>query len=431
MGRLSTLLAPMKERDVLRVWVAEILSDLGDWAAIIALAILLHDETGSATWAAAPFAVMVVPTIGLGPWLATLGDRYPRRDVMIVADVVRAVVYVGLAFVDVPALVLVLAFVAASASAPFEAARSALVAETVPVEQRHNVVVVRSIAGYSTVALGFLAGGGLVGLLDVRWALLVNASTFVASGLLVATVRVGRTRSAEVQQASAAMRAAFGVVGGPGVIRSVTVVACTLVFGAVAAEGVAVVYAADVLDRGSGTAGALSAAVPIATVIASVLIPFDLSRRSPLRWIGAVAAAGAGLSVVGLSVADSFVVALAGFGAIGLVYSTAVFANSVFSVVVPDDVRASVFGLIQAAFTGAQALGVIVAGVLSDLIGVRLALGCVLGIVVVVGAAATFSDPMAPIVTAGAGDGAAGAGEPAGERSGELSGESGAVPEPG
>jgi MFS family permease len=319
---------------------------------------------------------------------------------MIVTDVIRLIVYAALAFIEAPLVVLAFAFVGASASIPFEAARSALVADTVPLEQRHDVVVVRSMTGYATVALGFIAGGGLVGVLGVREALLINASTFVVSAIIVSTVEVGRERAAEFQTSSSALRSALAVVRAPGIIRSVTVVACTLVFGAVAAEGVAVVYAADVLNRDAGTAGVLSAAVPFGTILATLFIPFDLSRRSPLRWIGVVAAVGAGLGMLGLGLADSFVVALAGFGAIGLVYSTAVFANSVFSVVVPDDVRASVYGVIQAAFTSAQAIGVVVAGVLSDLVGVRTALSCVLGIVVVVGAAAAFSDSAPPVLVA-------------------------------
>lgn len=392
------MLRPMKARDVLRLWIAEILSELGDWAALIALSVLLHGKTGSATWASAPFAVVVVPAIGLGPWLATFGDRYPRRNVMVVTDVVRVVLYVALAFVEAPLAVLVVAFLAAAASAPFEAARSALVAESVPVEQRHDVVVVRSMTGYGAVLLGLVAGGGLVGVLGVRWALLVNASTFVVSGLLVASVKVGRERALEEHTPSTALRAALGVVGAPGTIRSVTVVACTLVFGAMAAAGLAVVYAADVLGRGSATAGLLSAAVPLGTIVATVLIPFDLSRGSPLRWIGVVASVGAALSIVGLGVADSLLLALAGFAAIGPVYSTAVFANSVFSVIVPDEVRSSVFGVLQALFTGSQALGVVVAGVLSDVVGVRVALTCVLGVVVVVGAAAALSRSIAPVL---------------------------------
>lgn len=394
------MLRPMWARDVLRLWIAEILSELGDWAALIALAILLHDRTGSATWAASPFAVVVIPTVGLGPWLSTYGDRFPRRTVMIVTDVVRAALYVGLAFIEAPLAVLAVAFLASAASAPFEAARSALVAESVAVEDRHNVVVVRSMTGYGAVLLGFAAGGGLTGVLGVRWALIVNASTFVVSGVLVASVRIGREAALEEHTASSALRSAVGVVAGPGTIRTVTVVACTLVFGAMAASGLAVVYASDILDRGAGTAGLLSAAVPLGTIVATVVIPFDLARGSPLRWIGAVAAAGAALGMVGLALADSLALALGGFAAIGLVYSTAVFANSVFSVIVPDEVRASVYGVLQAAFTGAQALGVLVAGVLSDLIGVRMAMACVLGVVVVVGALATVGDQIAPVLAA-------------------------------
>ena len=88
------------------------------------------------------------------------------------------------------------------ASPIFEAARPVLTA--LPLDWL--VVVVRSMTGYGTVALGFASGGGLVGALGVRSALIINASTFVLSGLLVASVSTGRQRALREHTASSALR---------------------------------------------------------------------------------------------------------------------------------------------------------------------------------------------------------------------------------
>ena len=51
--RATTLVAPLRIRHFRRLWLADIVSLLGDWAGRLALAVLVLDRTGSPAWAAA------------------------------------------------------------------------------------------------------------------------------------------------------------------------------------------------------------------------------------------------------------------------------------------------------------------------------------------------------------------------------------------
>ena len=66
--------------------------------------------------------------------LATLGDRFPRRQVMVACDLFRAALVVALlALPGVPIpLMFGLLLCAVVLSAPFEASRSALMPEVLP-----------------------------------------------------------------------------------------------------------------------------------------------------------------------------------------------------------------------------------------------------------------------------------------------------------
>src|SRR5439155_15806356 len=77
------------------LWLAQALSYVGDQLAQVALAVLVYHRTGSALLTAVTYALTYLPPIVGGPVLSGLADVFPRRAVMVVCDVVRAVL-VGL-----------------------------------------------------------------------------------------------------------------------------------------------------------------------------------------------------------------------------------------------------------------------------------------------------------------------------------------------
>ena len=88
--RTTALLAPLRLPAFRRLWAADMISLLGDWAGRLALTVLVLERTGSPAWAAAVTAVSLAGFVGVGQVLSTFADRYGRISVMLVADVARA-----------------------------------------------------------------------------------------------------------------------------------------------------------------------------------------------------------------------------------------------------------------------------------------------------------------------------------------------------
>ena len=71
---------------------------IGDWAYSVAVSVWVFQEHGAA--ALGLFGVARYVTMALiGPLMATAADRFPKRRVMVAADVVRAVIVVMAAIV--------------------------------------------------------------------------------------------------------------------------------------------------------------------------------------------------------------------------------------------------------------------------------------------------------------------------------------------
>ncbi|MFE3454613.1 MFS transporter [Nonomuraea sp. NPDC059194] len=106
-----------------RLWSATVVSELGDQLARVAVVILVYQRTSSAWLTALSYALTYLPAIMGGSLLAVLADRYPRRNVMISADLARAILVVLIAIPGMPLFALyALLFVVQSMESPARAA---------------------------------------------------------------------------------------------------------------------------------------------------------------------------------------------------------------------------------------------------------------------------------------------------------------------
>jgi MFS family permease len=270
--RPASLLRALTYPDFRLVWGAQVLSELGDWAARIALGVLVYDRTQSKTLTAAVTAVSLLPWLGLGQALASLGDRFPRRNVMVIADLVRAAAFFAMTSVQPAWALLTLAFVAGSATPPFEAARAATIPEAVTEEGYGDALTLSNLTYQVVLVLGYLFGGGLVAVVGAKTALLVNAASFAASAILLMMLRSGRFAHGATS-VRASLKAAFRVIFGDPYLRRASAIATICSSCAIVGEALVVVYARENLPEiGNGAIGVLAAAVPAGTILASFLV---------------------------------------------------------------------------------------------------------------------------------------------------------------
>src|SRR4051812_42594463 len=115
----------MKGRStVRRLAIAATISVLGSDAAFVALAVDIYRRTHSTLWLAAMMLVTFGITGVIKPFAGALGDRFDRKRVMIVSDLLGALTFVALAFISSPGVLLAVAFVSAVVQTPFGPASS-------------------------------------------------------------------------------------------------------------------------------------------------------------------------------------------------------------------------------------------------------------------------------------------------------------------
>ncbi|MFL6206876.1 MAG: MFS transporter [Acidimicrobiales bacterium] len=383
--RASTLLAPLRLRHFRRLWVADMVSLLGDWAGRLALMVVVLERTGSPAWAAAVTAVSLAGFVGVGQVLATLADRHGRVRVMLAADFSRAALF-GAMLLPLPVgVLLLLAFVAGLATPPFEAARSAAIPDLVPEEQYGDALALAGISVQSSLVIGYALGGALLSVVEPEVALAVNACTFLLSAAILWELR--HTAAAEPASVPASVGRSLGdgfasIFRDRLVRRALAIVAVTGALGTVG-EALVVPYGVDV-GMPEGTLGLLAAAVPVGTLLGTAAIAAGVRDHHRLlrnaAWCGVVTSAAAA-PLFWLEASGPY--AFVAFAIAGGMFAVSIPTNTVIGTRLSRDTRASAMGIAVGVLMGSQALGAAVGGIAASQVGTPQAIAGALGLATV------------------------------------------------
>jgi MFS family permease len=189
-----------ENRNFRRLWLAQIVSEIGDWFYMLAIYSLLLQLTGKAQSVGLALVLQVLPGTLVGPTAGVVNDRIRRRHVMIAADLARMVIVLGMMLVrsrEMVWLVYPLLFFETVMWGFFEPARSAVIPNLVGEEQ----IVIANTASSITWSVNFAVGSGLGGLVAVwlgRDAVFVlNALSFLCSALLISGMRFHEPHASE------------------------------------------------------------------------------------------------------------------------------------------------------------------------------------------------------------------------------------------
>jgi len=347
------------------LWLAQLLSVIGDQLARVALTVLVYDRTRSALLAAITFVVSIVPTFIGGLMLAWLADRYPRRRVMITSDIARCALVLVMALPGLSLIALVaLLFVVTFVGAPFTAARAAIYPDVLTGDRYVMGTAVTLTTYQFAQVLGFAAGGTVVGFFGTRTSLVLDAATFAGSAIIVRGWVRQRAVPTPVSEDRGPSRLA-GIVAGARLVLARPALRWPLLFGLLAAfysapEGVAAPLAHD-LGGGAVAVGVILAADALGQSTGAVILSRFVAPPTRLRVMGPLAVASCGVLVL-FSFQPDLVVCLLILIASGLCASYQLAANAAFVSAAPREQRSQAFGLAQGALSLGQGTVMIIAG---------------------------------------------------------------------
>lgn len=270
-------------RDFTLVWWGQVVAQVGDGVSKLALLWFVYSVTGSPLKTSIIGVLQTIPAIALAPLIGVAVDRLPKKVLLIVSDLIRAVV-IGL----IPCWIsgetftveylYILVTLHAVATAVFGPALTAAIPSLVTPAQYTSANALLQ----STTSLGIIMGPALSGIgiafLSSKEVLCLNAATYVISAACFLTIRMARPAEnpARGPVVLSAARDIFEglryVVTGQPLFVFLTAIAAMYTFGTAAFTTLFPVFGRTMLDLGPIEVGYLWSMLGIGLLIVSLAL---------------------------------------------------------------------------------------------------------------------------------------------------------------
>src|SRR3569832_1382165 len=194
-----------RNRSFRQLWLGQVVSQMGDWFDTIALYTIILKLSGSGRDVGLLLVARFVPSFFFGPISGVIADRFSRRRILLVSDILRAVVVLGFLVVRRPDqlwIIYVLTVLQLGLSTFFEPAKTAAIPSIVEDRELVAANAISSVTWAAMLTLGAALGGFITGLFGTNDAFVLDAATYLLSAALIASIRVPKRQKRERQKVS-------------------------------------------------------------------------------------------------------------------------------------------------------------------------------------------------------------------------------------
>ena len=354
----------------MKLWVGQGISFIGDAFSVVALVILVAQITGSASAVGGILVARLLPTLA-SPLVGVLADRLDRRAILVLSDLSRAILVLGLVFVRDVAILYLLAFLLGVARTFFNPTVRAAFPSVVGDGDLTRANALISGTFSVSLAVGPALGGLLVATVGVNAAFVLDAATYLVSAVVLSRIPLSVPERSEEANFVRELKSGLSYLGGARVPLAIVIGAFLTILTANATIPAEIFLAKETFDAGNAGYGLLVSLWGGGMVLGSALMVVAGSRVRliPLYFLSIFATA---LALAGTGLAPSFALAL-------ILLAVAGAANGIDNVAtdtilqkrVPDALLGRVFSVRFLTYSAGEALAYSAGGLIVDAVGPR------------------------------------------------------------
>ena len=205
----------LRHRDYRLLMSRYTVSAIGSWAYNVALVVFIFDQTGSAGWVAAASLGRFIPALLLSPYAGVVAERFERRQVMLISDLVAFVLMLllaGVVLLQGPVvLAIVLAGMTTVTTLVDEPSSAAMIPQLVGEDDLAAANGLSSAVENLTVLVGPALGAALLLVASPAGVFVVNSLSFAAGALLLSRMAARSTATDVTEGGEAGVRSQLAV----------------------------------------------------------------------------------------------------------------------------------------------------------------------------------------------------------------------------
>jgi MFS family permease len=383
------MLATLRHRDFSLLWFGGLISLAGDWMLRIALPVHVYNLTGSTLATGIMFMAGMAPTLLFGSVAGVFVDRWDRKRVMVLTNLVLAAGLLPLLFAQTEQwlwLVYLVAFIQSTVSQFFSPAENALLPTLVGEEHLMAANSLNSLNNNLARLVGPSLGGLVAARMGLAGVVMLDAATFLLAAVMIGLIRTpGRpplTTPADPESDAPHLLVSVWQqwLSGLRLVRQTPVLKLLFVIIALVAVGEGIIsvlfvpFVTDVLHGEALQLGWLMSSQAIGGLLGGVVVARIGNRIPPAVLLGPSALLFGLIDLLifnypaffpGFALAI-FLFILVGLPSAGLgaSFSTLMQTNTA------DEFRGRVFGALNTTFALLTLIGMGLASTLGDLVGI-------------------------------------------------------------
>ena len=313
-----SMFAVFRKRDFSLLWLAQLVSTAGSALTDLAAGIFVWRATESALAVGLTLMVTAVPSLIVGLLAGVYVDRHDRKRIMIATCLIQAAT-VGLiaVVIGIQAIALIGLYVLLLTNAGikqfFDPAHDSLIPEIASDEELAAANSFLSIASFGSTAVGFAGAGLLAGSVGLKWAFLLDASSFLFAAACISLM--GRypmptpDEDASVAVIVSNLKSGMATLFGTPIIRSLFIVGAFMFFAFGLWNVLLLPFALQVLGATEFQYGIQEGLTSVGFVVGSFFMARFSSRLPEPVWI-IIAMIGMGVSGILYALSTSIGVAI-------------------------------------------------------------------------------------------------------------------------
>ena len=188
--------------DMRRVFMAQVISYLGDWFSFVAIIGLIDDLTGSKFLVSLVVVAFSLPSFLASPLAGSMTDRFDRRRILIFVSIIQVIAAFGLLLVGKDTVWL--AFLAQSTISALAAVISPATEASIPniARNKEELALASSLLGSTwgvMLAVGAAVGGVFASVFGRDAAFIANAVSFAIAAILFSRIKTPMQQERETQ----------------------------------------------------------------------------------------------------------------------------------------------------------------------------------------------------------------------------------------
>ncbi len=361
----------LKNRNFLKLWIGQIVSNIGDEVAFIGLAALIVFQwNASAVEVSFLFIFASIPSLIIGPFAGVFVDRWRRKNTMISMDIIRAIVIFLVIFSTELWQIYILIFLLSSFSRFFYPARNAIIPNIV---HEKNLVEANSLSQMSymlALILGPALAAPLVVIFGYFFAFIFDSFTYIFSAFMISIIFIREKIEKRKKNAMKEMIEGFSYIKNNKIVLYIILLfsGLMLIFGGLNVGYT--IYVRDVLHMKIVGLSSLEIGFGIGAVVGSIAVGILAGKLKEGDMIaGGITFIGLLLFLMGFFTYFFAVIIVSLLIGISNMFVSNP-ANAILQKIVPDSLRGKVFGALGAVVQGASLISMGLVGFLIAIFGI-------------------------------------------------------------